>query len=733
MALTLDTADNKVFIKSLTWKGKPVITDDPSYRFYLHSDAGTMPAAPPAFGKAATKWTSDFQVYKGSMYGVPKMPWQANQTTWQTQMPPDIQEYSATITSTILSQNATTIVINTSSASIQIIDTIRLDVDPDSLYITQNITNLLPENATAYTGLHLPNLQVGSASSGCACPAVIWSGGPGTRADGHGQANNCTANCNTKLYHLDGLRRGAIQQGQPFDNMVAPCPPQSALPGWRTVAARGNAYPESIFSPATSLGAVGAFTLGLQLLDPNTNPDTTATVQVEYYDIPAAPKKPLVSQYIAVALPANGERAFTSVLTLAPAATSWATPLPAVAASLKPYASFFGKQYGSKPAYCPSGAINAQFEQNEANFNRTYCKEPGCETYKPGSSFYHDDLQLDRALPVSVPAGMDKLIIWQGQIFSSLITEGFTQYEFNPNSDILDPNLDQCCKGPWTNVTDTMKKAGVGLGWFGRPCSHIMRTDDPTKSASMDCPSKVIHKGVPVPCDLQDLQQPCSAASMATVDALVKNGVTSFYWDSYLCEGRMTFSQAVMKKYPHLFIMGEQGVDVDSTVISGLPWMGMQAGVWDPGFEPLNSVLQTIVNPLGTAMVGGFGADQNINHTTYSLSASKSNSLLIFMWSNSSGPPGSMGAINKAIYCNQIQMSYSNTLWRMQQYGTAAGCTAPLKPDLAALRCPPASSGIYIDVEKLPDGASFADSVAEALANAVQAGSLSEKELMGNA
>ena len=45
-----------------------------------------------------------------------------------------------------------------------------------------------------------------------------------------------------------------------------------------------------------------------------------------------------------------------------------------------------------------------------------------------------------------------------------------------------------------------------------------------------------------------------------------------------------------MKKYPHLFIMGEQGVDVDSTVISGLPWMGMQAGVWDPGFEPLNSV-----------------------------------------------------------------------------------------------------------------------------------------------
>jgi hypothetical protein len=83
-----------------------------------------------------------------------------------------------------------------------------------------------------------------------------------------------------------------------------------------------------------------------------------------------------------------------------------------------------------------------------------------------------------------------------------------SRYEFNPNSEILDPNLDQCCKGPWTNVTQTLKKHGVrSLGWFGRPCSHIMRTDDPTKSASMDCPSKTIHKGEPTACDLRYLDQ----------------------------------------------------------------------------------------------------------------------------------------------------------------------------------------------------------------------------------
>jgi hypothetical protein len=178
----------------------------------------------------------------------------------------------------------------------------------------------------------------------------------------------------------------------------------------------------------------------------------------------------------------------------------------------------------------------------------------------------------------------------------------------------------------------------------------------------------------------------------------------------------MTFSQAVMKKYPHVFVMGEQGVDVDSIIISGLPWMGMQAGVWDPGFEPLNSVLQTVVNPMGTSIVGAFGADQSINHTTYSLAASKSNSLIVFGWNNGTGKPGSRTFIDKAIYCNQIAMSYKNVLWRMAQYGTARGCPAPLKPDLKALKCPPADSGIYVDVDHLQNNETIADAVTAALA-----------------
>jgi hypothetical protein len=136
------------------------------------------------------------------------------------------------------------------------------------------------------------------------------------------------------------------------------------------------------------------------------------------------------------------------------------------------------------------------------------------------------------------------------------------RYEFNPNSDILDPNLNEACEPTWKNVTSTLAKHSLKLGWFGRPCNHIMQPDG-LASASMTCPSKTIKKGTPVKCDLKNLTESCTKASMDTVDALIAKGVQNFYWDSYLCTGRMTFSQAVTKKYPHAFIMGEQGIDVD--------------------------------------------------------------------------------------------------------------------------------------------------------------------------
>lgn len=561
VAMTLDTADGKVYISKLSWKGKTIIVDDPAARFFLHSDAGG----------AGGKWTSDVQTFQGKdSGGQPIFPWQPNETTWKNQTSPTTIESNAVVKSVIVSQNDSVVVIKTTTPSVEIVDHIRFDVDPDSIYVTQSITNLLTANATIYTGLFLGNLQLGTTTTGCTCPAVLMSG-LGDGASGHGQANNCSASCKSGLYHLDGLRRGSLQQGQPWDNInpITPCtnksgpaqpggyhngcggssciPPQETL-GWRTVAARGNGYPNSIFSPATALGSTqDDWTVGMQLLEPTVNSDTGTDVQVEYYDIPAAPRRPLISQYIAVALVGGRSRSFTAAICFGTGG-AWADARPAVAKVLQPYAKFFASHYGSTPAYCPSGAIAYAFESNCNKDSKT--NECQNHTFNPGSSFYRDDLQIDKNLAVLKAAGMDKLIVWQGQIFSTLIMSSGKEYEFNPNSEILDPNLDQTCvPGPWTNVTNALGTVGAELGWFGRPCSHIMRTDDNTKSASMDCPSKKIHTGYPIDCDLNDPDQPCTAASMATVDVLVSKGVTSLYWDSYGCEGRMRFNQAVMKKY----------------------------------------------------------------------------------------------------------------------------------------------------------------------------------------
>lgn len=104
-------------------------------------------------------------------------------------------------------------------------------------------------------------------------------------------------------------------------------------------------------------------------------------------------------------------------------------------------------------------------------------------------------------------------------------------YEFNPNSQFLDPNVKEVCDAEWTNVTKTLHAHKMKLGWFGRPCSHIMMADNKT-TAGVACPSKKISLGYPRPCNLQNLDDPCTMQSMATVDALVAKGVQNFYWDS---------------------------------------------------------------------------------------------------------------------------------------------------------------------------------------------------------
>ena len=243
------------------------------------------------------------------------------------------------IKSTIISQNDTVVVVITSTPAALFVDTFRFGAD--SITVTTDVTSLLPPSQCAqnasliYFGSHFGNLQMGT-TAGCKCPAVLISGHGS--ADGYGQANNCSAECESGLFHLDGLRRGAIQQGQPFNTMRWPIEPvtdPTKLKGWRTVAARGNAYPLSIFSPATALGDVKGFTIGMQMMNREINSDNTSTYTVEYYDIPAAPTKPLLSQYVGARMLPGETHTFNYVVQLAPAG-DWANPKKAVTAVVQP-------------------------------------------------------------------------------------------------------------------------------------------------------------------------------------------------------------------------------------------------------------------------------------------------------------------------------------------------------------------------------------------------------------
>jgi hypothetical protein len=180
--------------------------------------------------------------------------------------------------------------------------------------------------------------------------------------------------------------------------------------------------------------------------------------------------------------------------------------------------------FGSKPAYCPQGAIGMAFRGSGPKFNRT------THTYPEGSSLYSDVLGVDTYLETAPKVGIDTVMVWQGQIFSSLLMK-HGSYEFNPNSQTLDPHVNEVCDTTWTNVSKTLKANKLKLGWFGRPCSHIMQADGKSP-ATVTCPGKTIEYGEPVPCNLQNLSDPCTMQSMATVDALIAKGVQNFYWDS---------------------------------------------------------------------------------------------------------------------------------------------------------------------------------------------------------
>lgn len=237
-----------------------------------------------------------------------------------------------------------------------------------------------------------------------------------------------------------------------------------------------------------------------------------------------------------------------------------------------------------------------------------------------------------------------------------------------------------------------------------------MRTDDPSQPASIDCPSKQLHKGMPMICNMTRMvygEEPdnCTKANLAMIDTLVSRGIHDYYWDEYWEQpGRMTFTHHMRSKHPEIgYIMAEQCDDVDSVLVAPLLWDAMPQTSWDPGFEPMSNALLDIVNPFGetvVAMIGGMGKHEHIG---YHLNASRGSNYAAQTFELPQGPcingswdGSSCGAngVRRAptqqphnTTCSDFVTANANAQWRWTQHGKAKGCSAVPQLDLVGMGC----------------------------------------------
>lgn len=237
-----------------------------------------------------------------------------------------------------------------------------------------------------------------------------------------------------------------------------------------------------------------------------------------------------------------------------------------------------------------------------------------------------------------------------------------------------------------------------------------MRTDDPSQPASIDCPSKQLHKGMPMICNMTRMvygEEPdnCTKANLAMIDTLVSRGIHDYYWDEYWEQpGRMTFTHHMRSKHPEIgYIMAEQCDDVDSVLVAPLLWDAMPQTSWDPGFEPMSNALLDIVNPFGetvVAMIGGMGKHEHIG---YHLNASRGSNYaaqtfelpqgpcINGSWDGSScGANGVRRSPTQQPYnttCSDFVTANANAQWRWTQHGKAKGCPAVPQLDLVGMGC----------------------------------------------
>jgi hypothetical protein len=418
-------------------------------------------------------------------------------------------------------------------------------------------------------------------------------------------------------------------------------------------------YPTSIgaFSPMSLLGDAQrsialVWTTDLEL-----------PVNISMYEMPRGAFTPSMTHVLGTPLGPAESQAFSLLISLGSGSgvdANWR-------AAVGPYKRLLSARYGDAPAYCPAAPMaylvgsNARFE-NGSSF--VFDHQNG--RYLPGVRYREDVFRSTTAPPRMHAAGVGRYGVWHTALNSSYITRPSCPKSccFNPDIDLLDPNLDAARNlSIVAQFAAEVRQAGVTPFHFARPCAEITGANVTYDGGAAKFTPGDFSRAI-------DLRDPAVASrAMARLAFFVDRGFGGFYLDAMSCPGDTAFLKAVVKRWPHVFLMKEGARDRDAYLWSQMPILKL------PHYPQNNSVLIQELRPLASMYIGAF--DNPLAEDEFDAQLAKGAS---FIGVVANSPAAFLGPTIRPDVCKHTRASLQNQASLNQAYGQALGCAAPLVP-----------------------------------------------------
>ncbi len=303
---------------------------------------------------------------------------------------------------------------------------------------------------------------------------------------------------------------------------------------WGNDAAAGNtiSYPSAIdaFSPVSVVWDAN-WAIGQQLLSPLYLPDLVALQEQ-----PESQFTERLQMDLGLTLGAGETRRLVLAYTLAPSAD--------YAGALQPYRRWFDGRYGEQPSYCPAGpwafVVTTNYQSGASPMYNPAEDSPAFNPDFDPNRFYPDAtgqrMFVDTIVDNMAALELDAFGSWASTLHSRYLTPDGSSNEYNPNIELIDPNIDFGRDFSLVSeYTAAHAAAGGGLFWFARPCADL-------EGAAIELDGDGNATFVPGTWKENDLRDPAQRdRQFARLEPFVEQGVTGFYFDAMSCPGDEEF------------------------------------------------------------------------------------------------------------------------------------------------------------------------------------------------